>query len=188
LYAYYLHTDVDFETHIEAKALSHTRRAVRGGITTRKSDDVSAFYRLFVMTLQRQGLKPPVSESFFDQVFNLLKTQGWGEMWIAETPSEEIASAEILVWDSKRAYAWSAASHTEHRKTGAPSLLLFREFQDLKNRGIKEYDLMSANIPQLASFNSSFNPTLVPYYAVEKSTLKFDIARRTTNAVRQLFG
>ena len=187
-YAYYLYTDVDFEAHVEPKATSHIRRAVRSGITTKKSDDLSAYYKLYAMTYHRQGLKPPVTESFFEHIFNLLKTQGWGEMWVAETASGEIASAEILVWDSRRAYAWSAASHTQLRKAGAPSLLLYREFQDLKNRGVKEYDLMSANTPHLASFNSSFNPTLVPYYEVERSSLKFDIARRAASAIRQVFG
>jgi hypothetical protein len=187
-YAYYLHTDVNFETHVEPKVLLHMRRAARCGIVTKKSNDLLTYYKLYAMTYHRQNLKPPVAQSFFEHIFNLLKTQSWGEMWVAETASGEIASAEILVWDNKRAYAWSAASHTEHRKTGATSALLYREFQDLKNRDVKEYDLMSANIPHLASFNSDFNPTLVPYYQVEKSTFKFDIAMRTMTATKRLLG
>jgi len=186
-YAYYADTDVEFETHVNPKAMSHIRRAIKSGIAARKSEDVSAYCRLFLMTFQRQGIEPPVTESFLAHIFDLLKSRSWGEMWIAETASGEIACAEILVWDSKRAYAWSAASDTQLRKTGATSLLLYREFEELKRRGVKEYSLMSANIPSLASFNSSFNPRLVSYYEVEKSTLKFRIAREAAIASRRLF-
>jgi hypothetical protein len=178
LYAYCLDTDVDFENHVDPKAMSHIRRAMKAGIMTRKSDDLASYCKLFSMTFQRQGIRPPVTESFLMRMFELLKTQHCGEMWVAETASGETASAEILVWDNKRAYAWSAVSDTELRRTGAASLLLYREFQELRGRGVREYNLMSANFPRLASFNSSFNPRLVPYYEVEKYTLKFDIARR----------
>jgi hypothetical protein len=185
LYAYCLDTDVDFENHVDPKAMSHIRRAMKAGITTRRSDDPMSYCRLFSMTFQRQGIEPPVPESFLVHMFDLFKMQGCGEMWVSEAASGEIASAEILVWDSKRAYAWSAVSDTELRRTGAASLLLFREFHELRDRGVREYNLMSANFPRLASFNSSFNPRLVPYYEVEKHDLKFDIARRIAMSARR---
>jgi hypothetical protein len=177
-YAYCLDTGSDFQTWVSPKAMSNIRRAMRAGIVVRQSNNISEYCRLFALTFQRQGIKPPVSESFLAQMFDLLRQQRSGEMWIAETASGDIASAEILVWDHKRAYAWSAASDTELRKTGAPSLLLYQEFEELKRRGVKEYNLMSANFPRLASFNSSFNPRLVPYYEVEKHNLRFSIARK----------
>ncbi len=34
----------------------------------------------------------------------------------------------------------------------------------LKDRNIPKIDIMMANIPQLSSFATSFNPLLVPYY------------------------
>ena len=71
---------------------------------------------------------------------------------------------------NKKAYRWSAASHTEFKDTGATSLLLYEIFQDLKNRGFKEINLMAANTPHLAKFISSFNPELVAYYSVDKKT------------------
>jgi hypothetical protein len=185
LYAYCLDTDVDFENHVDPKAMSHIRRAMKDGIITRKSDDVASYCRLFSMTFQRQGLKPPVQEGFLVRMFDLLKTQHCGEMWVAETASGETASAEILVWDNKRAYAWSAVSDTELRKSGAASLLLYREFQELRDRGVREYYLMSANFPRLASFNSSFNPRLVPYYEVERHGLKFDIVKRIAVSLKR---
>jgi hypothetical protein len=185
LYAYCLDTDVDFEKHVDPRAMSHIRRAIKDGIITKKSDDLASYCRLFSMTFQRQGLKPPVQESFLVRMFDLLKTQHCGEMWVTKTASGETASAEILVWDNKRAYAWSAVSETELRRTGAASLLLYREFQELKDRGVREYYLMSANFPRLASFNSSFNPRLVPYYEVDKHGLKFSIAKRIAASLKR---
>ena len=104
---------------------------------------------------------------------------------IAETPSGEVASAEIVIWDNKRAYRWSAASHTYFKDTGETSLLLYEIFQDLKKKGFKEINLMAANTQQLAKFIASFNPKLISYYGVEKSSTKYKII---TDAYRVLRG
>ena len=42
----------------------------------------------------------------------------------------------------------------------------------LKNRGIPKINIMMANIPQLSSFASYFNPTLVPCYEIRCRVVK----------------
>jgi len=37
-----------------------------------------------------------------------------------------------------------------------------------KKRGFREINLMVANIPHLAKFISSFNPSIIPYFSVMK--------------------
>ncbi len=125
------------------------------------------------MTSMRQGFDPAISEKFFKDIFDIF--QGKSEMWVAETKSGEIAASEIILYDNKRAYRWAAASHTELRKTGAPSLLLYEIFRASITKGLKQINLMAANTPQLAKFISGFNPILVPYYAVEKSSIRYNI-------------
>jgi hypothetical protein len=174
-YTYYLDMN-NFERNISKDARWTINKVIKSGITTEKSRDISLFYELFRETYMRQGLNPPVSEKFFRDIFNMLQNQNKGEMWIAKTKSGEVAAAEIIVYDNKRAYRWSAASHTGLRKTGATSLLLYEIFQDLKERGFKEINLMAANTPHLAKFIAQFNPKLVPYYGVEKKTVLAKIA------------
>ena len=66
------------------------------------------------------------------------------------------------------AYRWLAASHSDYMDTCAPSLLLFEVMNHLQEKGFKKFNLMAANTPHLATFISSFNPLLVPYYSVQK--------------------
>ncbi|MEM2136788.1 MAG: GNAT family N-acetyltransferase [Candidatus Methanomethylicia archaeon] len=160
--------DLDLEINIPKEVRWNIRKAIKNNIIIRRLNDPTIFYELFSMTFKRKNLIPAVTKDFFEYILKLLKRKKIGEMWIAEMPSGEVASAEIFVWDNKRAYRWMAASHTALRSTGATSLLIYEVFQNLKREGFKEVILMAANVPQLAEFMSSFNPKLIPYYSVEK--------------------
>jgi hypothetical protein len=182
-YAYYFNLENEIEKSVSKKVRNTVRKAIKNNITIKKLNNSTVFYELFSMTFTRQKLKPLVTKNFFGKIFDLLDAKQFGEMWIAETPSGEVASAEIVIWDNKRAYRWTAASHTAFKDTGATSLLLYEMFQDLKNRGFKEINLMAANTPHLAKFISSFNPELVPYYGVEKTSTKYKIATNVYKVV-----
>ena len=175
-YTYYFNMRNEIEKSVSKKVRNIVRKAIKNNIAIEKLSNPSVFYKLFSMTFERQNLKPPVTKEFVERIMDLLQSKNAGAMWIAETPSGEVAAAEIVIWDNKRAYRWSAASHTEFKDTGATSLLLYEIFQDLKTRGFKEIDLMAANTPHLAKFISSFNPKLVPYYCVEKKTALMRVA------------
>ena len=184
-YAYYFNLEGDIEKTVSKNVRNTIRKAIKGDITIKKLNDHSIFYDLFSMTFKRQNRNPPVTKEFFEKIIDLLKSKNTGEMWIAKTPSGEAVSAEIVIWDNKRAYRWAAASHTKFKGTGATSLLLYEIFQDLKNRGFKEINLMAANTPHLANFVSSFNPKLVPYYSIEKKTYITKIAEITYRTVKR---
>jgi hypothetical protein len=183
-YAYYFNLGNEIEKSVSKKARNTVRKAIKNNIAIEKLSNPSVFYKLFSITFERQNLKSPVTEKFFENMIDMLESKNVGEMWIAETPSGEVASAEIVIWDNKRAYRWTAASHTDFKETGATSLLLYEIFQDLKKKGFKEINLMAANTPQLAKFISSFNPKLVPYYSVEKKTSLVKIAETVYHILR----
>jgi len=180
-YAYYFELEGNIEKSISKKVRNTIRKAVNNKITVKKSNDVSTFYDLLLMTFIRQKWRLSIEREFFEKIIKLLESKNGGEIWIAEAPTGEAASAEIVIWDNKRAYRWSAASHTDFQNTGATSLLLYEIFQDLQERGFKEINLMAANTPQLTKFISSFNPVLVPYYSVEKKNLISEIIEDVTN-------
>jgi hypothetical protein len=182
LYTYYLDLDTNIEKNISKDARWTINKAIKSDIVIKKLHDPSVFKDLFSMTIKRQGLNITMSDKFFEDIFSILQSKL--EMWVAQTKTGEIAASEIILYDHKRAHRWVAASHTELRKTGAPSLLLFEIFKDSRNRGLKEINLMAANGPQIAKFISSFNPRLVPYYAVEKSSIKFKIGTNIYNLLK----
>jgi hypothetical protein len=184
-YAYYLILN-DFEKRLSRDPKRNIKKAIKNEIRIEKSKDITSFYDLFEETFSRQGLKPPVTKGFVANIFDMLLKHKKGEMLIAKTKSEEIAAAEIFVYDNKRAYRWSAATHSELRKTGAYSLLLFDVFKDMQNRGFKEINLTAANSQQLAEFITGFNPKLVPYYVVEKSSNKYKIVEIASSTIKNV--
>lgn len=189
-YAYYLDLDDDVEKGFSKNARRTIRGAIKNNISVKKlsKDDVERdflqYYDLFKITYLRQGIQLSVSKEFLKNMIDMLYDQRKGEMWIAKDSSGEMTAAEVNVVDNKRAYRWSPVSHTELRKTGATSLLLFEIFKDLKERGFKEINLMAANTPQLAKFISSFNPKLVPYYSIEKKRSLVKIAEPIYHILR----
>lgn len=184
-YTYYFDTTSDIENKISKKVRRTITNARNANITIKNltKPDPETFSRLFSMTFRRQEREPPFDAEFFTQILDKLVSQRAGEMWIAEMPEGEVACAEIIVWDTKRAYRWAAASHADFRKSGAVTLLLYEIFKSLRERSFKEIDLMAATMPNLANFIAGFNPRLVPYYPVEKKTW---LARNADRAYAKL--
>ena len=183
-YTYYLNLTKDIDRSISKKTRNIVRKAEKEGITIRKMTDVEEFYKLYSMTYTRQGLNTPVNIEFFDEMISLIKGENMGKMWFAKTSTGELASAEVFVWDEKRAYRWVAGSHSSLRKTGATSYLLYHIFNELKEKGFTEVNLMGANTPHLAMFLTGFNPKLVPYFSVKKTNLLANILEKAYRVIK----
>jgi hypothetical protein len=186
-YAYYLDVQEFSDQTVSKEVRWNVRKAIDKGITVKKlvRPDASSYYRLLSITFRRQNLEPPVSANFLENALKTLGSEGASEMWTAETRSGDLACAEIIVWDTKRAYRWSAASHSEFRETGATSLLLCEIVRDLKVRGFKEINLMAANTPRLAKFVAAFNARLLPYYSVERKNAIATLAESVHRATKR---
>jgi len=173
-YTYYFDLEGELEERVSKEVRWAARKAVKNNIKVSmlEKPDVSKYDALFSMTFARKALTQPAPSGFLQEMFRAVAYEGAGEMWVAETPNGDLASAEVILRDSRRAYRWSAASHTDYRDTGATSLLLCEILKDLQKRKFKEIDLMAANTPVLAKFVASFNPQLVPFYRVEHKERK----------------
>jgi hypothetical protein len=187
-YTYYFDLEGKVEDRVSKDVRWAARKAVKNNITVRRLEkpDVSKYDELFSMTFARKALTRPAPSGFLREMFRTLADEEASEMWVAETPSGDLACAEVILRDSKRAYRWSAASHTEHRGTGATALLLCEIFRDLQERNVKEIDLMAANTPVLAKFIGSFNPRLVPFYQVDRKTRLAIIREAIHRVVRRI--
>lgn len=189
-YTYYLNLESKIEETISKDVRWDVNKAEKNGIKAQRLDDITKddilrLYELFSMTYSRQRMKPPVSLDFMRKNIELIYEKDIGKVWFSRMPDGEVAAAEIIVFDNKRAYRWSAASHPDLRKTGAVSFLLYSIFCDIKGT-YKEINLMAANTPILAKFVSNFNPTLVPYYMIEKSNLIYKTIETAHRAFKSL--
>lgn len=167
-YAYHLDLGGQIEERISRNVRRTVRRAEKLGISVGREHDGTLFEDLTRRTYDRQGLPSPVPPGFLSRMIDMIVANGLGEMWVARTPEGEPAAAEIIVWDAWRAHRWAAALDPEFKTTGATSLTLVDIFRDLQARGVPEINLMGANT-HLTDFVSSFNPRLVPYFALDKA-------------------
>jgi len=163
-YTYYINLEDNLEAHADHHARKYIRKAEKNGITIEPFSDISRYYSLFCETYARKNLKPPAPERLFTELYTHIREQNCGEMLVARTPEGEIACAEIVIWDNRLAYSWTAVSDHRFLNLGASSLIMHDYMSRLKERGIPKIDIMMANIPQLSSFATSFNPVLVPFY------------------------
>ena len=151
------------------------RKAEKEGITVKKVYDPDIYWDLNVDTYKKQGRTPPFSKQYLRGMMDMIIENKLGEMWIAKTDTGETASAEFLTWDEHMAHRWSAASSAKFKDTGATSLLLFEIFRDLQQGGFVKINLMAGNTPNLTMFISSFNPLLVPYFGLKRSSMKYHL-------------
>jgi hypothetical protein len=154
------------------------KKASKEGITVERSNDSLCFLRLYKSMLARKNVAVPSAE--LGDVFSKIISQELGGLWIAKTSSNDIVAGEIILFDEKRAYRWMAASDELYWHTGGASLLFYNILQEIKDR-TTEIDLIGATSYAGGNeFKMGFNPQLVPYYMVLKSTALYDLAKRTS--------
>ncbi len=162
----------------------NAKKAARNGISVELSSNLERYAELYEQTYLRQGIAPPVSKDFINEMVEMLHKSKKGELWAAMAEDGEMAAGEVYLFDKRRAYRWTAATHQGLRNTGAYTLLLTEAAKAFKERGIPELDMAAANTPHLAEFATAFEPALVPNYRLQKTTALFKLSRRIAKALK----
>lgn len=166
-YTYYINLqDNNLESHSDHLVKKNIRKAEKNRIIIEPFSDISRYYALLCETYARKNMLPPCSLRLITELYSFIENQNYGEMVVANTPDDEIACAEIVIWDTRQAYTWSAASDSGLLNSGAPSLLRFDDLKRMQAKGIPMINMMTGNVPELSKFTAHFNPTLVPYYQI----------------------
>jgi hypothetical protein len=182
-YAYYIHLNNYGDKNLDSSAKRYIRKAEKAGIVIEPWSDLSGFYRLYCQAYTRKNLKPPAPMSLFSELYSFIRDTGCGEMIAAKTPEGEVAVAEIIVWDTRQAFSWTAGSDSRFLNSGASTLIMNDYLNRLKDRGIPKMNIMMANIPQLSSFASSLNPLLVPCFEIRRRVLTNITALKNHNFI-----
>ncbi|WP_214019931.1 GNAT family N-acetyltransferase [Methanoculleus sp.] len=183
-YTYMLPINGDVFEHISKNARRSIRKAQKLGITATEHFDPGTYWELTKKTFAKQNTQPPFSRKHLMSMLDAIREKNLGEMWVARTPSGEVAAAEVIVCDQKTAHRWSAASSEEHLNTGAASLLLGEVITHFAERNYPSVNLMGGNMARLSAFLSTFNPDLVPYYGVELSGPRYNIINGLNNRMK----
>ena len=173
-YTYMLDLDGNLWTHINKKTRGSIRSAEKNNVHIIESNNLNKFYKLFETMFKQQRISVPISKDVIASIFNFLSKKNLCEMWFAETDSGELVSALIAVWDNSRPYFWVGASDADlNAKIGGNSLMYWHALQYLLSKNFSEVVWVGANTPKLNKFKAGFNPKLVPYYVVEKTSIRY---------------
>jgi hypothetical protein len=180
-YAYYINLNNHLEANLDSSVKRYIRKAEKNGIFIEPCSEISRYYALYCDTYARKNLEPPAPRSLFTGLYSFIRDNNCGEMIAAKTPDGEIACAEIVIWDTRQAFSWTAVSDPRFLNSGASSLIMNDYLKRLKDRGIPKINLMMANVPQLSSFASYFNPTLVPCYEIRRRVVNNILALKNSH-------
>jgi lipid II:glycine glycyltransferase (peptidoglycan interpeptide bridge formation enzyme) len=168
-YTYIMPLENDIFLHISHDVRKSIRKAQKIGINVKKEYNPQIYWSLTKSTYDKQNMNIPYQKEYLFSLMEMLLKNNLGEMWIAETPSGDPASAAFNLYDSDRVQGWVAANDPRFKDTQAVSLLLFEMMKEYQNRGFCSMNLMAGNLPNLSKFYSSFNPKLLSYYKIEKT-------------------
>lgn len=180
-YAYYINLNNHLEANLDSSVKRYIRKAEKNRIFIEPCSEISRYYALYCDTYTRKNLEPPAPRSLFTGLYSFIRDNNCGEMIAAKTPDGEIACAEIVIWDTRQAFSWTAVSDPRFLNSGASSLIMNDYLKRLKGRGIPKINLMMANVPQLSSFASYFNPTLVPCYEIRRRVVNNILALKNSH-------
>lgn len=132
---------------IMASFKQRTRRSIRKaeglGVLVKKVEmnniNLKQFYNLYSLTSKRAGffIRP---YSYYIKFWNIFYNSKMASLYFAKSGDAVVAAAIVLNNSSKALYKDGASDRTLMPE-GTPYLLQWEIIKDLKNNGIKEYDL-----------------------------------------------
>ncbi len=128
---------------MKEKGRYNTRLATKKGVTTRIStdtSDVEVFYKIFQDTATRDGFQIR-SQSYFEDLCQMLFEHKAGELVIAEYEGEPLAALIITYFDGMASYLYGASSNVQ-RNLMAPYAAHWTAIQSAKKHGCTIYDLL----------------------------------------------
>ncbi|MFM2268091.1 MAG: hypothetical protein RL757_1532 [Bacteroidota bacterium] len=146
------------------------RKAEKLNIEVILSDDVALFYHANQASYARQHLKLSYSLKFVEKIYQKIKENQAGQIFLArDAHTKAIYASALLVWDSKNAYFVAGGSDTAHRNLGANSLLFWQMIQKMREKGLENFDFLGVGKSEnLARFKSSFGTEIKNYFHVQR--------------------
>ena len=138
------------------------RKARKCGVTVESPANGRDFYSLYYGTFHSQGKTVPLASESFERLLVALDASALSKSYLARMPDGRPAAACLCLYDDRRVYYSLAGSDRDLRKTGAPSLIVWRIIEDFADQ-VPEYDFGGANIPAVTQFKSKFRGRLVSY-------------------------
>lgn len=131
--------EAEILARMKQKTRYNIRLAERKGVHVEKSHDIDLFYRMMVITGQRDGFGVHTKD-YYEYTYCLFHDRGQCELFVAIYQEAPIAGLMVFA-QGERAFYFYGASVDEHREVMAPYLLQWRAILWAKAKGCTVYDM-----------------------------------------------
>jgi len=136
-------------------------------VVTDKS--VEDYYKIEVMSFERQGLAFPFSLEYFKQYDKVMAERGVRKLFFAVDKLGQIHSVLYLLIDHDRAYYHMAGDNPALRNSGAGILLVWEAIQYTKQElGLNIFDFEGSMIKPIERVRRQFGAKQIPYFNLSR--------------------
>ena len=128
-------------------------KATRENVRIEQTDSLNE--GLWGLTFTKKNIKPPIQPNSLKLWCSDLYNHSLIRLYRAMINEREVAFRGELIYGNF-AYDWIAGSDPEYHSTGANQLLMAEIGSELRNEGIKIWDLVDGGIRGIADFKKSF--------------------------------
>jgi CelD/BcsL family acetyltransferase involved in cellulose biosynthesis len=167
--------------NLKSECRTAVRRARKNKVRieeARDKDFLDVYYRMLEDTYGKANRRPPLSAQDYGTVWDILRPLARIKVLLARHEDQVVAGIIFLQFDGK-IYYWDGASFRAYYRLSPNNLLHWTLIKWGADNGLALYDMLGANIPNIARFKKSFGGELRSYTHVYKDvTWRTRVGRR----------
>ena len=155
---------------------AHVKRAEKNGFVYEELSEieklneyVNEYYKMIQDVFFHKGLPPYIEKKYFIELFKLLISSNIGKIYVVRDHDGLMVAGLIVVYYKNRAYGLDSASLKRFQRFGINNFLRWHTIINIKNLGIRSYDLTVGGIKGLDSFKKSFGALPCKTIYIEKN-------------------
>jgi predicted N-acyltransferase len=168
-------------SNLKKECRTAVRKARKNDVEIGEATDkgfLDTYFEMVKETFSKSKRPPPLSQQDYGFVWDVLKPYDRIKVLLARHENQVVAGGIFLRFSDK-IYYWDGASFPAYYSLNANNLLHWTLIEWGANNGLRQYDMMGANIPGIARFKKSFGGELQSYiYAYKTVTWRADLGRR----------
>ena len=169
-YTYILEDTSQIETlwkQLRSNIRTDIKKAESQKVQVIKSNNIEEFYKINVLTFQRQKRETPYTLNFIKTLDDACIKHDSREILLAKDSKNNTHAVAYLVWDNKEMYYLMGGGDPELRNSGATSLLMWEGIKLASEKGLK-FNFEGSMIEPVERFFRAFGATQTPYFQIYK--------------------
>ncbi len=142
-------------------------------VTVKKRMNIEEFYKINMMTFDRQNIKHPYDLEFIKKHDKYLLKNDAREIFYAIDTNGDIHSALYLTWDNNSSYVHMVGENPNLRNSAAGVLLVWEAIKYTKEiLNLNKFDFEGSMIEGVEQVRKSFGAIQKPYFNISKTNSK----------------